>query len=123
MADEDQIMEEEQELKQLVKNVAKKLTYEDEDKLSSYSGSNNSRSARKGFNIMISDDEVVSHQTSEQLLSQTESEIADDVENPEDQTQSPLLQHKLLTRPPLNKDVFLKSAASCADSEHFRVKL
>jgi hypothetical protein len=34
---EDQIMEEEQELKQLVKNVAKKLTYDDEDIISSNS--------------------------------------------------------------------------------------
>ena len=34
---EDQIMEEEQELKQLVKNVAKKLTYDDEDLKSSNS--------------------------------------------------------------------------------------
>jgi hypothetical protein len=34
---QDQIMEEEQELKQLVKNVAKKLTYDDEDIKSSNS--------------------------------------------------------------------------------------
>ena len=60
---EDQIMEEEQELKQLVKNVAKKLTYDEEE----INSSNSNRSENGGvvikgnsaFNIMISDNESV----------------------------------------------------------------
>ena len=81
----DQIMEEEQELKQLVKNVAKKLTYDDEDIKSSNSYQSEEGGAviraNPGFNIMISDNESIT--SSEEPLDHESSQS--DLENPEDE--------------------------------------